>query len=427
MLTTLCQTPAGTTTAQSALSSCVSSTESSRAPNSTRASPCSRRRNWSLSGWTSRPISPPGGIDITVTCICPPVYRTVRNVSLASVADSMSLTQPSAIALLRVLVGDREGLVEDRDALVELVAGDRERRADHDDIPVRHEVEPAVERRLRRPRDRRERLARRVERDERLARLAVLDQLEPPEAAQAAYLADRRVTGGEPLERLAPYRPELGRVLDDAFLLEGLDRRHRRGARQRVAAVGEPAREVLVLHPVGDRLPDDHGAEGHIARVDALGDREDVGHDIPVVHAEPLAGAAEPGHHFVADEQDPVPVADLADRLQVAVRRDDDPVRPDDRLHDHGGDRLGPLVLEDLLEVRRAGADRARIGVAGRASVGIRVEHPHDARDPGLGLPPPRVAGKRDRAAGRPVVGAVARDDLVPARVPAGELDRVLV
>src|SRR5215216_7825422 len=130
----------------------------------------------------------------------------------------MSLTQPSAIALLRVLVGDRERLVEDRDAFVELVAGDRQRRAHHDDVPVRHEVEAAVERRLRRPRDRRKRLARSVERDERLARLAVLDELKAPEAAQAAYLADRRVAGGEPLERLAPHRPELGRVLDDAFL-----------------------------------------------------------------------------------------------------------------------------------------------------------------------------------------------------------------
>ena len=122
-----------------------------------------------------------------------------------------------------------------------------------------------------------------------------------------------------------------------------------------------------------------------------------------------------------------MPVADLADRLQVAVGRDDDPVRADDRLEDHGGDGVRALVLEDLLEVRPAGADRARVGMAGGAAVGVRVEHAHDAGDAGLGGPAPRVAGQRDRAAGRAVVGAVARDDLVPARVPAGELDRVLV
>ena len=59
------------------------------------------------------------------------------------------------------------------------------------------------------------------------------------------------------------------------------------GAR-RVAAVGEPAREVLVAHPVGDLLTHDHRAERDVARVDALGDREDVGDDVPVLAREPL-------------------------------------------------------------------------------------------------------------------------------------------
>ena len=59
-----------------------------------------------------------------------------------------------AAVALRVLVRDREHVVEDRDALVQLLARDRERRADHDHVPVRHEVEAALERRLRQPRDR---------------------------------------------------------------------------------------------------------------------------------------------------------------------------------------------------------------------------------------------------------------------------------
>ena len=41
--------------------------------------------------------------------------------------------------------------------------------------------------------------------------------------------------------------------------------------------------------------------------------------------------------------------------------------------------------------------------------------------------PAPRVAGERDRSAGRAVVRAVARDDLVAAGHPAREPDRVLV
>src|SRR5512132_3335165 len=122
-----------------------------------------------------------------------------------------------------------------------------------------------------------------------------------------------------------------------------------------------------------------------------------------------------------------MPVADLADRLQVAVGRDDDPVRADDRLEDDRCDVLWAFVLEDLLEVRAAGADRTRIRMARGAAVRVGVQHADDPGDPRLGGPAPRVAGERDRPRGRAVVRAVARDDLVAAGVPTGKLDRVLV
>ena len=122
-----------------------------------------------------------------------------------------------------------------------------------------------------------------------------------------------------------------------------------------------------------------------------------------------------------------MPVADLADRPQVAVGRHDQPVRAGHGLEDHRRDGLRALVLEDLLEVRAARADRARVGMPCGAAVGVGVEHPHDAREPRLGGPAARVAGERDRPAGGAVVAAVARDDLVPAGRPARELDRVLV
>ena len=114
-------------------------------------------------------------------------------------------------------------------------------------------------------------------------------------------------------------------------------------------------------------------------------------------------------------------LGDLADRLEVAVGRDDDPVRADDRLDDHRGNRVGAFVLEDLLQVWAARADRARIGVAGGATVGVRIEHPHDAGHPRLGEPAARVARERDRAGRRAVVGAVARDDLLAPGHPARE------
>ena len=88
-----------------------------------------------------------------------------------------------------------------------------------------------------------------------------------------------------------------------------------------MAGVGEPAGEEPVAHLVDDLAARDHRAERHVARVDPLRDAEDVGHDVPVLAREPPAGAAEAGHHLVEDQQDPVAVADLADRLQVAVGR----------------------------------------------------------------------------------------------------------
>ena len=79
-----------------------------------------------------------------------------------------------------------------------------------------------------------------------------------------------------------------------------------------------------------------------------------------------------------------------------------------------------PSYCEDLLEVRRARADRARIGMPGRAAVGVRVERAHDARHARLDGPAARIAGERDGPVGGAVVGAVARDDLVAAGDHAG-------
>ena len=44
-----------------------------------------------------------------------------------------------------MLVRDRERLVQDGEPFLELVARDRQRRAEHDDVPVRHQEEAAPE------------------------------------------------------------------------------------------------------------------------------------------------------------------------------------------------------------------------------------------------------------------------------------------
>src|SRR6185369_16896237 len=81
-------------------------------------------------------------------------------------------------------------------------------------------------------------------------------------------------------------------------------------------------------------------AELDVGAREALGHRDEVGLDAPVVDGEPLPGPPEAGHDLVGDEQDAVPVADLAQALHVAVGRDEDPVGAHDGLDDDRGDRL---------------------------------------------------------------------------------------
>src|SRR4029077_8756844 len=107
--------------------------------------------------------------------------------------------------------------------LIELFARDRQRRADHADVPGRPQKETLFERPLRPRSPGFRHIARTVERHQRLARLAVLHELESPETAEPAHLADRGVLLLEACELSAEDLAHGGRVFDDALFLEGLD------------------------------------------------------------------------------------------------------------------------------------------------------------------------------------------------------------
>src|SRR4029077_9878963 len=106
--------------------------------------------------------------------------------------------------------------------------------------------------RLRNPGDGCGGLAGGIEGDEHLLRPAVLDELDPPEAAQTAPVADRRMPLREGAERLTEIGADGRGILDDALLLERLDRRDRRGARERMARARQPAGEGASAHLVDD-------------------------------------------------------------------------------------------------------------------------------------------------------------------------------
>ena len=165
-----------------------------------------------------------------------------------------------------------------------------------------------------------------------------------------------------------------------------------------------------------------HGAQRQVRGRQALGHRHQIGHDVPVIHGEPASAAPETGHHLVAHHQDPVPVAQVTDALEVAVGRDEDPVRPHDRLEEDRRDRVRALVADDILETleRLGRGQRLLLTPAMRVRV---ADHTHETW---FVRPPARIAGQRHGPHGGPVIGAIAREHLRPTGEVPGELDRVL-
>src|SRR5574337_1983673 len=158
-------------------------------------------------------------------------------------------------------IGDCERVVQDLQTHADLGFGDRARRYDMRAVEVRKRPQTTLCAGRGELLHRCGGITRGVIRDERLAGASVAHQLDGPEHAQAAYLADRRV----PIGDLGEYRPDdVGadptRVLDDALILEDLDRSNRRRTRQRVTGVGEPTRIDPLLERRRDRVVDQHAA-----------------------------------------------------------------------------------------------------------------------------------------------------------------------
>ncbi|MNZ73094.1 hypothetical protein D3C78_914950 [compost metagenome] len=107
-------------------------------------------------------------------------------------------------------------------------------------------------------------------------------------------------------------------------------------------------RQVLVHEGVVDFLAGDHRAHRDGAVGDLLGDVHDVRGDAEVFRAGVATHAAEGGDHFVEDQQDVVLVADLAQTLQVALRRHQHAGGTGHRLDDHGGDVRGVMQFDQL-------------------------------------------------------------------------------
>src|SRR5262249_59325752 len=91
-----------------------------------------------------------------------------------------------------------------------------------------------------------------------------------------------------------------------------------------------------------------------------------------MLEAPELAGAAQAGDDLVANEQDVVLGADVADVAPVLRRRDEDALVAADWLGDERGDAVGPFAENRALELGSAAFDAAGgILFAVRATVAV--------------------------------------------------------
>ena len=311
--------------------------------------------------------------------------------------------------------------VDDREALGQLFLVDAQGRVRHHVPPPDERGEPVVDQEAVHLLHR---LVHLVEGTERLEGLPVLHELEDAEQADVAGAAHARMLRRERVVVRAHHRFEPLRVADEVVVLDHLHRGDRRRHAERMRVVGQPAPEHVLVEVLGHVRREADGAERRVRGRQPLRRRDDVGHDVPVVHGEPLARAAPPAHHLVGDQHDAVARAQLAHALQVAVGRDQDAVRAGDRLDDERRDRVRPLQLDRLLEQSQCGLRVVDLTL--RAVV--RIEHVHHAGHRRLFVrPASRVAGEHHRAVRRAVVAAIAREHLLAAGHHLRDLHRVLV
>ena len=185
----------------------------------------------------------------------------------------------------------------------------------------------------------------------RLLGVAVGDQLHGDHRAAAADLADLGVSLGQAVQSVREDSAHGPRARPQVLGFHRLDRRERRRARDRFAAIG--AAQPTGVDGVHDLGATGDGRQRHTAG-NALGGGDEVGHDALVVTGEPVAGPAEAGLHLVGDEEDVVLAAPIGQRRKETPRRGDETALALDRLDDDcGGVLLADLrmdLVDDVVE-----------------------------------------------------------------------------
>ena len=141
--------------------------------------------------------------------------------------------------------------------------------------------------------------------------------------------------------------PHLRRVFDDVFLFHGIDRRHNRRHRQRMAGVGQATGKEMVVKITGNRIANQHPARRHIPGVNPFGKGHQIRHHAILLEGKPAAGTAKPGHHLIEDQHNTKLIGQRPYALHIAVRRHQNTRGTGNRLQQNGGNRARAFTLND--------------------------------------------------------------------------------
>ena len=167
------------------------------------------------------------------------------------------------------------------------------------------------------------------------------------------------MTCGKPFRECMRIVPFLGRVRrprEKSLVAVDIQRGKARGAGGRMAGVGIAVEQLdLALRPVHQRIVHLAAGEDRAHRNGAVGQalrgRHDIRPDTEIVRGKGRAKTAEAGDDLVEDQQDAVPVADRAQALEIAFRRDKHAGRASDRLDNAGRDRFCAVQRDQTLEI----------------------------------------------------------------------------
>ncbi len=176
-----------------------------------------------------------------------------------------------------------------------------------------------------------------------------------------------------------------------------------------------------------DPVADQHCADRRIAAAKPLRDGHQIGQDSFLLAGMQSAGTAHAAHHLVENEQDAVPVADLAHALEISGYRSHSAKR---RAHDCFGNEGKNGFRAEFLDLglkllRQAFAVSLRcfISVAIAIFVTGRYVKGLDQKRSEL-LAPPFIAADGQRAKRVAVIALLSRDKMLPFRLTL--LDEIL-